>query len=84
MGQRMPQSVQEAAAQVREYMRRTVQLVGAHLMAGDVEGANEVMDTVMANAGRGLHDLILDDIARRFGQVNWRIATNTPVWRPYE
>ncbi|GAB2964559.1 hypothetical protein GCM10027184_10570 [Saccharothrix stipae] len=77
----MPQSAQEAAAQVRAYMQRTVRLVGAHLRAGDVEGANEVMNTVVDNAGRGVHDLILDTIARRFGEVSWRIAAETPEWR---
>jgi hypothetical protein len=80
----MPVSPQEAAAQVTAYMQRAVHLVGEHLRAGDVEGANEVMDTVADNAGRGCHDLVLDAVARRFGQVNWRVAAETPEWRPFE
>ena len=84
MGTRMPQSAQEAAVQVRTYMARTIKLVGAHLEAGDVAGANEVMDTVIDQAGRGVHDLVLDRIALRFGQVSWRVAADTPEWRPYE
>jgi hypothetical protein len=81
MGARMPQSPQEARAQVMAYMRAKVGEVGSFLRAADVEGANDLMDQVVREAGTGCHDLILDAVARCYGEPSWRIAADKPEWR---
>ncbi|XVV05822.1 hypothetical protein ACQPW3_10700 [Actinosynnema sp. CA-248983] len=57
---------------LRTYLRRCVADVEAHLRAGDLDGANAYMDDVLAKAGQGAHDLVLDTMARLRGQPRWR------------
>ncbi|TQM80009.1 hypothetical protein FHX81_2331 [Saccharothrix saharensis] len=73
----------QQVAQVMDYMHRKVEETCAHLRTADIEGANQVMDEVQRDAGQGCHDLVLDAIARRFGQPSWRVAADTPEWRNY-
>ena len=62
----------EQKAQMWAYLRRKVNEVESHLRADDINGANDLMDGVVNDAGMGAHDLILDAIAGLRGQTGWR------------
>ncbi|WP_033438398.1 hypothetical protein [Saccharothrix sp. NRRL B-16314] len=63
---------EDQVTQLWAYLRRCVAEVESYLAADDLDGANDFMDQVVADAGQGCHDLVLDTIARIRGQVGWR------------
>lgn len=63
----------EQVLQLQAYLRRCVNEVEGYLAADDIDGANDYMNRVRAEGGQGCHDLVLDAVARRRGQAQWRM-----------
>lgn len=61
-------------AQLQEYVRARALEVEGHILRDDVDGANEVCNRIIAEAGRGVHDLVL----KLFG-----FAHGLPYWRTF-
>jgi len=65
----------EQVSEMWAYLRGCVNEVESYLRADDIDGANDFMDKVMKDGGKGAHDLVLDAIAGLRGQANWRTFT---------